>query len=126
MLQTEYDFTLPCGLVDQDGSLRRQGTMRLATALDEVDAMRDPRVRANEAYLSILLLSRVVTRLGDLAPVAPDVIERLFSADFVYLQELFVQLNEGGGGVVETECPSCGTRFSINTTPAPLPEAARS
>lgn len=126
MLQTEYDFTLPCGLVDQDGSLRRQGTMRLATALDEVDAMRDPRVRANEAYLSILLLSRVVTRLGDLAPVAPDVIERLFSADFVYLQELFVQLNEDGGGVVETECPSCGTRFSIDTTPAPLPEAARS
>ena len=125
MLQTEYDFTLPCGLVDQDGSLRRQGTMRLATALDEVDAMRDSRVRANEAYLSILLLSRVVTRLGDLAPVPPETIERLFSADFVYLQELFVQLNEGGAGVVETECPSCGTRFSIDTTPAPLPEGTR-
>lgn len=115
MLQTEYDFTLPCGYVDDGGSLQREGTMRLATAFDEVDAMRDPRVRANEAYLSILLLSRVVTRLGHLAPVPPEVIERLFSADFVYLQELFVQLNEGGGSVVETECPSCGTRFPIDT-----------
>jgi hypothetical protein len=115
MLQTEYEFTLPCGYVDEDGSLHRDGTMRLATALDEVDAMRDSRVRANEAYLSILLLSRVVTRLGRYEPPTPEVIGRLFSADFVYLQELFVQLNDGGGSVIETECPSCGTRFPIDT-----------
>ncbi len=115
MLQTEYEFTLPCGVVDGEGSLHREGTMRLATAFDEVDAMRDPRVRANEAYLSILLLSRVVTRLGELTPVPPEIIERLFSADFVFLQELFVQLNDGGGSVIETECPSCGTRFPIDT-----------
>jgi hypothetical protein len=114
MLQTEYDFTLPCGVVNGDGTLIREGTMRLATAIDEVDAMRDPRVRANDAYLSILLLSRVVTRLGGMAPVPVEVIERLFSADFVYLQELFVQLNDGGS-VIETECPSCGTRFPIDT-----------
>jgi hypothetical protein len=118
MLQTEYEFTLPCGYVGEDGTLVRDGTMRLATALDEVDAMRDPRVRVNEAYLSILLLSRVVTRLGDLAPVPPEVVERLFSADFAYLQDLFVQLNEGGGSVVETECPACGTRFPIDTAQA--------
>jgi hypothetical protein len=88
--------------------------MRLATAFDEVDAMRDPRVRANEAYLSILLLSRVLNRLGALAPVPAEVVERLFSADFVYLQELFVHLNDAGGSVIETECPSCGTRFPID------------
>lgn len=115
MLQTEYEFTLPCGYVDEAGSLHRDGTMRLATAFDEVDAMRDARVRANEAYLSILLLSRVITRLGGLTPVPPEVIERLFSADFVYLQELFVQLNDAGGSLIETECPSCGTRFPIDT-----------
>jgi hypothetical protein len=118
MLQTEFEFTLPCGYVDGEGSLHREGTMRLATAFDEVDAMRDSRVRSNEAYLSILLLSRVVTRLGDLSPVAPEVIERLFSADFVYLQELFVQLNDAGSSVIETECPSCGTRFPIDTAQA--------
>lgn len=115
MLQTEYEFALPCGYVAEDGSLHREGTMRLATAFDEVDGLRDPRVRANEAYLSILLLSRVLIRLGDLAPVPAEVVERLFSADFVYLQELFVQLNDSGGSVIETECPSCGTRFPIDT-----------
>lgn len=115
MLQTEFEFTLPCGYVGEDGSLQRDGVMRLATALDEVDAMRDSRVKANEAYLSILLLSRVVTRLGSYEPVPLKVIEGLFSADFTYLQELFVRLNDGGDGVVETECPSCGTRFAIDT-----------
>lgn len=114
MLQTEFEFTLPCGYVSEDGTLHREGTMRMATAFDEVDAMRDPRVRANDAYLSILLLSRVVTRLGGLSPVPAEVVERLFSADFVYLQELFVQLNDTGGSVIETECPSCGTRFPID------------
>ncbi|HEY7479119.1 MAG TPA: hypothetical protein VH680_01275 [Gemmatimonadales bacterium] len=118
MLQTEYEFTLPFGYVGEDGSLHRDGTMRLATALDEVDAMRDPRVRANEAYLSILLLSRVVTRLGSYEPATPEVIGRLFSADFIYLQQLFVQLNDEGGSVIETECPSCGTRFPIDTAQA--------
>src|SRR6266545_5692248 len=96
MLQTEYEFTLPCGLVDEAGTLHRNGVMRLATALDEVAAMQDPRVRANSAYLSILLLGQVVSRIGALAPVGPEVIERLFSADFVYLQDLFVRLNDAG------------------------------
>ena len=68
MLQTEFEFTLPCGYVDEQGNLHRQGAMRRATALDEVEPLRDPRVRANEAYLSILLLSRVITRLGTVRP----------------------------------------------------------
>ena len=93
MLQTEYEFTLPCGYVDEQGTLHRDGVMRLSTALDEVEAVQDARVRANEAYLSILLLSRVLVRLGDIAPVEPEDVERLFSADFVHLQGLFVRLN---------------------------------
>ena len=68
-------------------------------------------------YLSILLLSRVVSRLGDIAPVAPEDVERLFSADFVHLQELFVRLNDVGGHLVETECPECGTRFPLDVSP---------
>jgi hypothetical protein len=114
MLQTEYEFTLPFGFVDDDGTLHREGVMRLSTAFDEVEAAQDARGRANSAYLSILLLARVVTRLGTVAPVDEDVIERLFSADFVYLQDLFVRLNDVADDVVETQCPSCGTRFPID------------
>ena len=114
MLQTEFEFTLPCGYADERGNLHRRGVMRRATALDEVEPLRDPRVRANEAYLSILLLSRVITRLGDIAPVAPAQIERLFATDFVYLQDLYARVNEGGEGVVETQCPQCGARFMLD------------
>jgi hypothetical protein len=114
MLQTEFEFTLPCGYADERGNLHRRGVMRRATALDEVEPLRDPRVRANEAYLSILLLSRVITRLGDIAPVAPALIERLFATDFVYLQDLYARVNEGGEGVVETQCPQCGARFMLD------------
>ena len=114
MLQTEYEFTLPFGFVDDDGTLHREGVMRLSTALDEVDAAQDARGRANDAYLSILLLARVVTRIGTIAPVSVDVIERLFSMDFVYLQDLFVRLNDVAEDIVETQCPSCGTRFPID------------
>jgi hypothetical protein len=113
VLRTEFEFSLPYGLVDERGDLQRTGTMRLATALDEVEPLGDPRVRANEAYLGIVLLSRVVTRLGDLSPVTPEMIERLFSADFSYLQDLYVRVNDAGS-VVETECPNCGTRFSLD------------
>ena len=114
MLQTEFEFTLPCGYADEQGNLHRRGTMRRATALDEVEPLRDARVRANEAYLSILLLSRVVTRLGDVDPVTPTVVERLFSTDFTYLQDLYLRVNGTGPNLVETQCPSCGTRFALD------------
>jgi hypothetical protein len=114
MLQTEYEFTLPCGYVDEQGTLHRQGTMRLATALDEITTMKDARVRVNDAYVSILMLSRVIQRLGPIAPVTPAMVERLFSADFTYLQDLFVRLNDAGNNVVETQCPACGTRFQLD------------
>jgi len=114
MLHTEFAFTLPCGYVADEGTLHRQGVMRLCTALDEVQAMQDARVRANDAYLSIVLLSRVITRLGELAPVEPAVIEQLFSPDFAYLQELFVQVNDLAPRTFETACPACATRFALD------------
>jgi hypothetical protein len=114
MLQTEFDFTLPCGFVDEQGNLHRQGTMRRALALDEVAPQQDARVRANQSYLSILLLSRVVTRLGDISPVEPAVVERLFTTDFIYLQQLYVQMNDAEASLVETRCPTCGTHFALD------------
>lgn len=116
MLQTEFAFTLPRGYPDAQGNLHRHGVMRLATALDEVAPLEDPRVKANAAYLSILLLSRVVTSLGDISPVDPRVIEGLFAADFAYLQDLYLRVNDGAAGLVETECPTCGTRFVLDLT----------
>jgi len=118
VLRTEFDFTLPCGYVDEQGNLHRDGVMRLATARDELAAVQDPRVKANTAYLSVVLLSRVVTRIGALSPVSPEDVERLFSADFVHLQDLFVRMNDVGGNLVETRCPKCSTRFLLDLVPA--------
>lgn len=114
VLRTEFEFTLPRGYVDERGDLHRAGSMRLATAADEIEPLRDPRVQANASYVSIVLLSRVVTHLGDIRPVSPAVIERLFSADFAYLQDLYMRINEVGGQVVETQCPVCGSRFALD------------
>src|SRR5207248_8801840 len=96
------------------GNLHRRGTMRLATALGEVEPLQDARVRANEAYLSILLLSRVITRLGDIRQISPAIVEKLFSADMVYLQDLYIRVNDTGTSVVETQCPGCGTHFALD------------
>src|SRR6266581_1938317 len=114
LLRTEVEFTLPLGYVDQAGTLHRQGVMRLATAFDEVQPLQDPRVQSNQAYLSILLLSRVLVKLGTVSPVQPSVVEGLFSADFAYLQDLYVRLNDLGTSVVETQCPNCGSRFALD------------
>jgi hypothetical protein len=111
MLQTEFEFTLPQGYVDEEGNVHREGTMRLSTAIDEIAPMRDPRVKVNEAYLTIILLSRVITRLGTLSHINPRVIENLFSADFGYLQDFYRQINEHGQTAVEIVCPECQNRF---------------
>lgn len=113
-LQTEFEFTLPRGYVDREGNLHRHGVMRLATALDEITPMRDPRVRANQAYLVIILLARVIVRLGDLSDVNPGVIENLFSADLAYLQDFYRRINELGTSTVETVCPACNHAFEID------------
>jgi hypothetical protein len=117
-LQTQFSFTLPCGYVDDAGNLHRDGVMRLATALDEVQPLQDARVHANQAYVGILLLSRVVTLLGSITPVPSAIIERLFAADFAYLQELYMRINEPTAEVAETQCPDCGSRFAVELSSA--------
>ncbi|MBX9243966.1 hypothetical protein ICW40_03985 [Actinotalea ferrariae] len=92
-LRTEYSFTLPKGYVDADGRMHREGVMRLATARDELDPQRDPRVRENEAYASVIVLARVVTSLGTVSRVTTKVVEDLFVSDFAYLQDLYRIVN---------------------------------
>jgi hypothetical protein len=113
-LQTEFEFTLPKGYVDQEGTLHREGTMRLATAMDEIAPLRDPRVRSNEAYLVIILLSRVIVRLGSLTSITPQVVERLFTADLSYLQSFYQRINEDGSAEAPVLCPECDATFSVD------------
>lgn len=113
MIVTEFDFTLPVGFRDEDGTLHRAGTMRLATAADEIVPLRDPRVQANEAYLVVILLSRVVTRLGTLPVINPKVIEGLFVADLAHLQALYNRVNSSGRDAVSVNCPKCGHEFEL-------------
>jgi hypothetical protein len=115
-LQTEFEFTLPRGYIDNEGNLHRQGIMRLATAMDEITPMRDPRVRSNQAYLVIILLARVITKLGDLRDINTGVIENLFSADLAYLQDFYRRINETGTSMVEVACPHCDQRFELDTS----------
>ncbi|MCP4215840.1 MAG: phage tail assembly protein [bacterium] len=111
VLQTEYDFSLPKGYVDKNGTLHRKGVMRLASAADEILPMKDPRVQSNPAYLSIILLSRVVVKLGELQDVTPGTIEQLFVADLTYLQELYRTINGDGNVMIKVKCPKCGEVF---------------
>jgi hypothetical protein len=99
--QTEIEFELPKGYVDDAGTLHRGGTMRLATAADEILPLRDPRVQQNEAYLAVIVLARVVTRLGTLADIHTGVIENLYAADLAYLQRLYEKFNASGETYVE-------------------------
>ncbi|BAY62001.1 MULTISPECIES: hypothetical protein [Calothrix] len=93
MFPTEFEFTLPKGYLDAEGNLHRQGIMRLSTAIDEIAPLRDPRVKANEAYATIIILSRVITRLGALSEVNPAIVENFFSQDLNYLQDFYRQIN---------------------------------
>ena len=115
MLQTEFPFTLPRGYVDKEGTVHSEGTMRLATAYDEIAPMKDPRVASNPGYLVIILLSRVVTRLGTLKQVNPATIEGLFAADLAFLQDLYQRINEYGHSRVAVTCPHCQGEFEVET-----------
>ncbi|NJL49185.1 MAG: phage tail assembly protein [Leptolyngbyaceae cyanobacterium SM2_5_2] len=112
-LQTEFPFVLPQGLVDAEGNLHREGTMRLSTAYDEIMPLRDPRVQANPGYLVIILLARVITRLGTLENLNPKVVEGLFSADLVYLQDLYQRINQQGHSRLRVACPHCQGEFEV-------------
>ncbi len=94
MIQTEFEFELPKGYLDGEGNLHRKGVMRLARAIDEIVPMRDPRVKSNPAYATVIILSRVILRLGALDEVTPTVIENLFACDLNYLQQFYRQINE--------------------------------
>ena len=113
-LQTEYEVTLPHGYIDPDGNLHRHGIMRLATAMDEIVPLRDLRVRSNQAYLVIILLSRVIVKLGTLPSVNTGVIENLFAADLAYLQAFYRQINEQGTSLIQVACPECQARFEVD------------
>jgi hypothetical protein len=113
MVQTEFEFTLPIGYRSEGGELYRRGTMRLATANDEIAPLRDARVQANQAYLICILLSRVIEIEG-VDHMNPKVIEDLFAADLAYLQEFYNHINRSGAATVHAACPKCATEFDVS------------
>jgi hypothetical protein len=106
------------GYVDPEGNVHKEGIMRLATAFDEIAPLKDPRVRSNQAYLLLILLSRVITRLGSLEHINPKVIEGLFAADLAYLQDLYCRINQSGHDRVRTQCPYCDREFEVELSSA--------
>jgi hypothetical protein len=108
-LSTEYPFTLPKGYVDDEGTLHREGVMRLACARDEVEPLRDARVKENEAYATVIVLARVITELGTLSRVTTKIVEGLFASDYQYLQDFYRIVNFGDPSILETLEP--GTPF---------------
>lgn len=113
MIQTEYEFTLPIGYQDEEGNLHREGVMRLATAADEIRPLQEARVQANPAYLIVILLSRVITRLGNVAHINPKVIENLYAADLAYLQNLYNKINQVEQERFTATCPQCQHTFEV-------------
>jgi hypothetical protein len=115
-MQTEVAFTLPRGYIDPVGTVHREGTMRLATARDEIEPLRQAEVRQNQAYLSVLLLSRTVTRIGGITEVTPELVEGLYAGDFDHLQRLYERINAGGDAVGVVNCPQCAHEFEVDLT----------
>ncbi|MCL2576439.1 MAG: phage tail assembly protein [Defluviitaleaceae bacterium] len=120
MLQTDYEFELPQGYVDKEGNLHKKGVMRLASAADEILPLKDPRVQQNPPYLTVVLLSRVITKLGSVDNIDTNVIEKLFSADFNYLQGLYQEINSPVNEPVQVRCPHCNEMHSLPFEVAPF------
>ncbi|MEV6923680.1 hypothetical protein AB0M46_04065 [Dactylosporangium sp. NPDC051485] len=112
---TQFEFTLPRGLVAPDGTVHRDGIMRLATALDEIEPIKDPRVRANPGYLVVILLARVITRLGGLEHINTRTVENLYAADLAYLQDFYQRINLTGHARFQVQCPHCTQAFEVET-----------
>jgi hypothetical protein len=110
---TEFEFVLPKGYVDATGTVHREGTMRLATAADEILPLNDPRVQSNAAYLVVILLARVITRLGNLETLNPKIIEGLFAADLAYLQDFYNRINSNQARRIGVMCPQCNHSFEV-------------
>ncbi|MBT2448962.1 hypothetical protein J7F03_18045 [Streptomyces sp. ISL-43] len=113
-MRTEFAFELPRGYVDGAGQVHRTGVMRLATARDELVPLRDDRVRENPAYLSVVLLGRVVERIGAVTDVHAGVIEDLFASDLAFLQDFYRRINAEGHTRAQVTCPSCGTDIAVD------------
>ncbi len=111
--QTEYEFTLPRGYLDSNGELHKNGVMRLATAADEILPMRDPRVNQNPGYLTIILLSRVITKLGNLPSVNNKIMENMFTADLAFLQDFYQRINVSDVHGYTVNCPKCEHEFEV-------------
>ncbi len=116
MLATEFDFTLPRGLIDTNGDVHRNGIMRLATAKDEIAIQKDPRTQTGDAYSALVMFSRVITRLGSLPSITPDLLENLFTPDFSYLQEFYNRINQQGTAEIPVHCPACNHSFKTELT----------
>ncbi|MFC5182674.1 hypothetical protein [Actinomadura harenae] len=112
-LRTEFEFELPRGYVDENGTVHRRGAMRLATARDELVPLQDVRVRENPPYLSVVLLGRVITRLGTLPMVHDGTVENMFASDLAFLQDFYRQINAEGHTRAEVTCPSCDEPFEV-------------
>ncbi|MFI2028701.1 hypothetical protein [Streptomyces buecherae] len=113
-LRTEFAFELPRGYVDESGTVHRSGVMRLATARDELVPLRDDRVRDNSAYLSVVLISRVLVRLGTIEDIHPGVVEDLFASDLAFLQDFYRRINSEGHTRASVTCPSCRDTFAVD------------
>ena len=112
-METEFEFTLPKGYIDSTGEIHRHGKMRLATAGDEMRAQRDPRVLANPSYLTIVLLASVITEIEGVATIAPTIIEKLFTADLAFLQDMYQRINDIEPPTIRFVCPDCGKEYDI-------------
>nr|DAL45262.1 MAG TPA_asm: baseplate protein [Caudoviricetes sp.] len=112
-METVYEFTLPKGYMDSAGELHRRGKMRLATAGDEISATRDPRVLSNPSYLTIVILGKVVTELEGVQMVSANIIEKLFTADLAFLQDMYQRINDIEPPTMEVVCPDCGKVFQV-------------
>ncbi|MBW4721124.1 hypothetical protein KZQ38_28425 [Saccharothrix sp. SC076] len=115
-MRTEFNFELPRGYVDDAGVVHRTGAMRLATARDELVPLRDDRVRENSAYLTVVLLARVVTRIGTVTDVHAGVVENLFASDLAFLQDMYRRINSEGHTRAAVRCPECGHGFGVDVS----------
>ena len=122
-LRTEFEFELPRGYVDRSGTVHRHGVMRLATARDELVPLHDDRVRENPAYLTIVLLGRVITRLGTLDEVHGGILENMFASDVAFLQDLYRRINQEGHTRASVTCPACNRDFTVDMAGGRLGES---
>lgn len=121
-LRTEFRFELPRGYVDDAGKVHREGTMRLSTARDELVPLRDIRVQDNPAYLSVVLLARVITSLGTIPLISDAVVENLFATDLAFLQDFYRQINNDGHTRATVTCPHCSQPFEVDLSGSRLGE----